>query len=146
MYEKRRHVCFHAIIVQLLIYINLQFICCCLLQEVLRTSPLTLCMNTCNNRFLLSIYPDIPAIEEKPSLVVNESEKVILTRAINSNPLSNVYWFKGTKPLKNQTLVSNASYAIENATCTDTSNYTLKASNGIGNIVTSRVELIVNCK
>lgn len=48
--------------------------------------------------------------------------------------------------LKTQTSVKTASYTIEYTTCTDTKNYTLVTSNGIGNTVTARVELIVNCK
>ncbi|XP_034303603.2 neural cell adhesion molecule 1-like isoform X2 [Magallana gigas] len=87
-----------------------------------------------------------PAIEKRSLQIVNESEKFTITRSIVSNPLSDASWYNGTQLLKTQTSVKTASYTIENTTCTDTKNYTLVASNGIGNAVTARVELIVNCK
>uniref|UniRef100_A0A8W8LC32 Ig-like domain-containing protein n=1 Tax=Magallana gigas TaxID=29159 RepID=A0A8W8LC32_MAGGI len=87
-----------------------------------------------------------PTIERRSLQVVNESEKFTITRYIESNPLSDASWYNGTQLLKTQTSVKTASYTIENTTCTDTKNYTLVASNGIGNTVTARVELIVNCK
>ncbi|XP_052691740.1 synaptogenesis protein syg-2-like [Crassostrea angulata] len=87
-----------------------------------------------------------PTIERRSLQVVNESEKFTITRYIVSNPLSDASWYNGTQLLKTQTTVKTASYTIENTTCTDTKNYTLVTSNGIGNTVTARVELIVNCK
>ncbi|XP_052691739.1 basement membrane-specific heparan sulfate proteoglycan core protein-like isoform X3 [Crassostrea angulata] len=87
-----------------------------------------------------------PTIERRSLQVVNESEKFTITRYIVSNPLSDASWYNGTQLLKTQTSVKTASYTIENTTCTDTKNYTLVTSNGIGNTVTARVELIVNCK
>lgn len=77
---------------------------------------------------------------------VNESEKVTLIGNVTSNPLANVSWFSGTKMVKNQTLVTAASFTLENATCTDTKNYTVRASNGIRNASEVLVELFVNCK
>ncbi|XP_065933039.1 uncharacterized protein [Magallana gigas] len=87
-----------------------------------------------------------PTIERRSLQVVNESEKFTITRYIVSNPLSDASWYNGTQLLKTQTTVKTASYTIENTMCTDTKNYTLVASNGIGNTVSARVELIVNCK
>nr|XP_034316836.1 synaptogenesis protein syg-2 isoform X4 [Crassostrea gigas] len=87
-----------------------------------------------------------PTIERRSLQVVNESEKFTITRYIVSNPLSDASWYNGTQLLKTQTSVKTASYTIENTTYTDTKNYTLVASNGIGKTVTERVELIVNCK
>uniref|UniRef100_A0A8W8LD40 Ig-like domain-containing protein n=1 Tax=Magallana gigas TaxID=29159 RepID=A0A8W8LD40_MAGGI len=87
-----------------------------------------------------------PTIERRSLQVVNESEKFTITRYIVSNPLSDASWYNGTQLLKTQTSVKSASYTIENTTCTDTKNHTLVTSNGIGNTVTARVELIVNCK
>lgn len=95
---------------------------------------------------LLIVILDQPAIVKKPLQKVNESEKITLARDIISNPLSDASWYYGTQLLKTQTSVTAATYTIENTTCTDTKNYTLVASNGIGNTVTAMVELIVNCK
>lgn len=95
-------------------------------------------------KFLL--YLDPPFIENRPSQIVNESDKIILTREISSNPVSNVSWYNKTDLLITQTSVQTASFTIEKATCTDTNNYTLVASNGVGNMVTAIVELIVNCE
>lgn len=89
---------------------------------------------------------DQPAIMKKSLQKVNESEKITLARDIISNPLSNASWYYGTQLLKTQTSVKTATYTMENTTCTDTKNFTLVASNGIGNTVTAMVELIVNCK
>lgn len=77
---------------------------------------------------------------------VNESESITLIGNVSSNPLSNVLWLNGTEMLKNETSVSTTSLTIENALCTDTKNFTVKASNGIGSIVKKQVELYVNCK
>lgn len=95
---------------------------------------------------LVILFLDQPTIERKSLQVVNESEKFTITRYIVSNPSSDASWYNGTQLLKTQTTGKTASYTIENTTCTDTKNYTLVASNGIGNTVTARVELIVNCK
>nr|XP_034300634.1 B-cell receptor CD22-like [Crassostrea gigas] len=87
-----------------------------------------------------------PRVESKPFKLVNDSEEVILTRNIYSNPLSNVSWFNSTELLKTDTSVITASFSIKRATCADTKNYTLVATNGVGNTVSAFVGLIVNCK
>ena len=96
---------------------------------------------TCN--ILLS---DTPSIEEKKAKVVNESNKVSLTREIYSNPLSNVSWFDGSNLLKSEVAVNISILVIEEAKCTDTKNLTLTASNALQRNVSSLVELIVNCE
>lgn len=95
---------------------------------------------------MLFVILDQPTIERRSLQIVNESEEISLTRDIVSNPVSNVSWYYGTQLLKTQPSVTTASYTIENTTCADTKNYTLVTSNGIGNIVTAIVELIINCK
>uniref|UniRef100_A0A8W8P1S0 Uncharacterized protein n=1 Tax=Magallana gigas TaxID=29159 RepID=A0A8W8P1S0_MAGGI len=87
-----------------------------------------------------------PTIDRRSLQIVNESEKISLTRDIVSNPVSNVSWYYGSQLLKTQPSVTTATYTVENTTCIDTKNYTLLVSNGIGNTVTARVDLIVNCK
>ncbi|XP_065933049.1 neural cell adhesion molecule 1-A isoform X3 [Magallana gigas] len=87
-----------------------------------------------------------PAIENRQLQIVNESETVILTRNISGNPVSNVSWFNKTELLKTETSVTTTSFFIERATCSDTQNFTLVASNGVGSNATAVVELIVNCK
>nr|XP_034300633.1 B-cell receptor CD22 [Crassostrea gigas] len=87
-----------------------------------------------------------PTIESKQLQIVNESVKVILTRNISSNPLSNASWYSKTELLITQTSVTTASFIIERATCIDTKNFTLVVSNGVGSTATAMVELIVNCK
>lgn len=91
-------------------------------------------------------YLDKPEIIDKPSTLVNESEKVILTRTIVSNPLVDVQWYKGFKLLYSQLSVKNAIYILEKASCTDTTNFTLVASNEVERNVTALVELLVNCE
>lgn len=91
-------------------------------------------------------YLDKPEIIDKPSTLVNESEKVILTRTIVSNPLVDVQWYKGFKLLYSQLSVKNAAYILEKASCTDTTNFTLVASNEVERNVTALVELLVNCE
>eukprot|EP00105_Crassostrea_gigas_P023187 XP_011442936.1 PREDICTED: contactin-5 isoform X2 [Crassostrea gigas] len=87
-----------------------------------------------------------PAIENRQLQIVNESETVILTRNISGNPVSNVSWFNKTELLKTETSVTTTSFFIERPTCSDTQNFTLVASNGVGSNATAVVELIVNCK
>ena len=87
-----------------------------------------------------------PSIEIKQSMTVNETDRVVLTRNIYSNPLANVSWFDGTQLLQTQTSVNTTSFIIETVLCTDTKNFTLVASNTVQSNVTSRVELIVNCE
>lgn len=89
---------------------------------------------------------DSPMIEGKLLQTVNKSDSVTLTRNIVSNPLSNASWYDETQLLKTEPSVQTTTFTIKNAKCTDTKNYTLVASNGVGNTVTSMVELIVNCK
>ena len=79
-------------------------------------------------------------------MIVNETDRVVLTRNIYSNPLANVSWFDGTQLLQTQTSVNTTSFIIETVLCTDTKNFTLVASNTVQSNVTSRVELIVNCE
>lgn len=81
-----------------------------------------------------------------PRTIVNESEAVTIYRQIISNPLSNVFWYNGSDLLNTQWSVTNATFTIEKATCTDTKNFTLLASNSVQENVTAFVELIVNCK
>lgn len=57
-----------------------------------------------------------------------------------------MYWYIGTLLLKTEIAVKTATFRKENVTCTDTNNFTLVASNGIGNDSTAWLELIVNCK
>ena len=78
--------------------------------------------------------------------IINENERVVLTRGISSNPLSNVFWYDGSHMLKSEISVKSTSFIIEKTKCTDTKNYTLIASNALQRNVTSLVELIVNCK
>uniref|UniRef100_A0A8W8NKS0 Uncharacterized protein n=1 Tax=Magallana gigas TaxID=29159 RepID=A0A8W8NKS0_MAGGI len=87
-----------------------------------------------------------PEIIHKPSTLVNENEKVILTRTIDSNPSADVLWYSGKLLLLSQLSVKNATFTIEKASCTDTTNFTLVASNKVQRNVTALVELIVNCK
>lgn len=89
---------------------------------------------------------DIPTIENRSLQTVNESESVTLIRNIVSNPLSNASWYIGTQLLKTESSVQTTTLTIEQTKCTDTNNYTVVASNGVGNNVTRLVELIVNCK
>lgn len=91
-------------------------------------------------------FIDQPAIENKPRTVVNESEKVFLSRNISSNPLSNATWYDGTKLLDYQPSTRTTKYTIKRASCEDTKNFSLVASNGIGEPVNASVELIVNCE
>nr|XP_034316845.1 hemicentin-2-like [Crassostrea gigas] len=90
------------------------------------------------------LYP--PTIESRQFQIVNESEKVTITRNISSNPLSDVSWYSKTELLKTQLSVATTTFTIERATCIDTKNFTLVVNNGVGRTVTAVVELIVNCK
>lgn len=89
---------------------------------------------------------DKPEIIDSPGTLVNESEKVMLTRTIDSNPLADVYWYRGQQLLHTQLSVKNATLIIEKALCTDTNNFTLVASNKVERNVTALVELLVNCE
>ena len=89
---------------------------------------------------------DKPLIVEKEATIVNESNRVTLTREIYSNPLSNVSWYNGPNLLKSEITVNTTNLVIEKAECTDTKNFTLVASNTLEWKVTSQVELIVNCE
>ena len=79
-------------------------------------------------------------------MVVNKSERAVLTREISSNPLPNVSWYNGPHFLKSEVRVNITSFIIEKVNCTDTTNFTLIASNALQWNVTSMIELIVNCK
>ena len=103
--------------------------------------------------FVLNFHlpSDTPSIEERNVLVVNETERVTLTREIFSNPLSDVLWLDGRHLLESETSKTSetsvtTSFIIQNARCTDTKNFTIVASNELQGNVTSQVELIVNCK
>lgn len=98
--------------------------------------------------FLLNcLNLDKPEIlENNPTTLVNETEQVTLIRQIVSNPLSNASWYNGSELLVTQPLVMNATFYIKEATCTDTKNFTLVASNIVQENVTALVELIVNCE
>lgn len=106
------------------------------------------------DRFFVFFYVTIfiftflvkPQIADKGRTIVNESAEILLSRDITSNPLSNVTWFNGSILLKSQYSVPTATYTKRNATCTDTTNLTLIASNGVEGNVTAFVELIVNCE
>lgn len=87
-----------------------------------------------------------PEIANKSRKIVNETAEILLSREIVSNPLSNVSWFNGSILLQRQSSVKTAIYNKKNAACTDTTNFTLIANNGVGGNVTAFVELIVNCK
>lgn len=92
------------------------------------------------------VFLDQQTIKRRSLQIVNESEKITLTRDIVSNPLSNASWYDGTQLLKTEISVKTATFTKENTIYTDTKNYTLVVSNGIGNTVTAMVDLIVNCK
>lgn len=77
---------------------------------------------------------------------VNETERVVLTGNISSNPLSNVSWYDGIHLLKFENSVNTTNLIIEKARCIDTRNFTITASNAVRANVTSSTELIVNCK
>ncbi|XP_078331735.1 uncharacterized protein LOC144617641 isoform X2 [Crassostrea virginica] len=87
-----------------------------------------------------------PVIRGNIRTFVNETKRVVLTREIDSNPLSNVSWYDGSELLKIQTFTEITNLTIENALCADTKNFTLSVSNAVQKNVTSTVELIVNCK
>lgn len=59
--------------------------------------------------------------------------------------MSIVSWYDKTNLLLEQTSVTTATLTIQRASCTDTKNFTLVASNGIGTAAKAMVELIVNC-
>lgn len=100
-----------------------------------------------NHRLPLFIFLlDKPEIVNEPTTIVNESDRVVLTRKIVSNPLSDVYWYDGSELVESQKVVGNASFIIKKATCTDTKNFTIVASNTVEKNVTALVELIVNCE
>lgn len=93
----------------------------------------------------LIFISDKPTIIEQSNTTVNEGDRVILSRLIDSNPLSNVSWYNGSEYLITQFSVNNSTFIIEKALCTDTKNFTLVASNLVAKI-TALVELLVNCK
>lgn len=95
--------------------------------------------------FLFVFVLDQPTVQHKPLQIVNESETVILTREISSNPSSNASWYDKIHLLKTEPSVMTTTLEIKNATCTDTKNFTLVVQNKVGND-TDLVELIVNCK
>ena len=95
----------------------------------------------------LYVRIDKPKIADTSTTIVDESDRAILSREIVSNPLSNVSWYDGSVLLMSiQRTVTTATYIIEKATCTDTQNFTLIASNTVERHVSALVEVIVNCK
>lgn len=92
------------------------------------------------------IFLDKPYIIAGPSIMVNDSDRVIISRKIESNPLANGSWYSGPKLLKTELSVKNATFIIDKVECTDTRNITLLASNAVAQNVTDLVELIINCK
>eukprot|EP00105_Crassostrea_gigas_P033721 XP_011457195.1 PREDICTED: B-cell receptor CD22 [Crassostrea gigas] len=89
-------------------------------------------------------------VQYKPNIIdtqrteVNEGERVVLTKEIVSNPLSNVSWYNGSELLLTESSVRTATYTIEKAVCMDTKNFTLLASNTVKKNVSGLVELVVN--
>lgn len=92
------------------------------------------------------LFLDPPTMESKVLFIVNETETITLKQVISSNPLSNITWYEEAKLLKTETLVRTTTHTIQKAMCTDTKNFTLVASNGVGDTITTVVEVIVNCK
>lgn len=100
------------------------------------------------------MFIDHPIIEGRRHQIVNESNSVTLSLIITSNPLSNVTWYENNKKLSTKEKIDSemfthkitSSYNITSAQCTDTNNFTVVTSNGIGYTVDALVELIVNCK
>lgn len=92
------------------------------------------------------LLTDTPSLEKGDITVVNENERVLLTKEISSNPLANVSWYDGQQLLKSEIAVSITTFIIEKTRCTDTKNFTLTASNALQRNVTSFAELRVNCK
>lgn len=91
-------------------------------------------------------FLDKPDILDEPTTIVNETDYVVLSREIVSNPLANVSWYNGSKLLYTLIAERNATFIIEKAVCTDTKNFTLVASNTVKENVSALVELIVNCE
>lgn len=89
---------------------------------------------------------DEPAIEIAPRYIVNETDKVVLISIIDSNPLSNISWYTGSELLQYHPLAKKTNFTIGKASCTDTKNFTLLASNTVRSNVTAFTELLVNCK
>lgn len=89
---------------------------------------------------------DKPCIIAGPSIIVNDSDRVIISRELESNPLANASWYSGPELLKTELSVKNAKFIIKKVECTDTRNITLLASNAVAQNVTDLVELIMNCK
>lgn len=87
-----------------------------------------------------------PDILDEPTTIVNETDYVLLSREIVSNPLANVSWYNGSELLYTLIAERNATFIIKKAVCTDTKNFTLVASNTVKENVSALVELIVNCK
>lgn len=96
--------------------------------------------------FVYILCLDKPHIIDFPSITVNENERVVLTKEIVSNPLSNVSWYDGSVLLLTQYAVRTATFIIQKATCTDTKNFTLIASNTVEGNVSALMEVKVNCK
>lgn len=88
---------------------------------------------------------DKPYIIAGPIIIVNDSDKVIISREIKSNHLSNASRYSGPELLKTESSVKNATFIIEKVECTDSRNFTLLASNAVTH-VTALMELIINCK
>lgn len=96
--------------------------------------------------YLFFVFLDQPEISNKSTTIVNETDYVVLSREIVSNPLANVSWYNGSQLLHTQIAEKNATFIINRAMCTDTKNLTLLASNTVQENVSALVELIVNCE
>lgn len=99
-----------------------------------------------NKSNIFFAFLDQPEILNKSTTIANETDHVVLSREIVSNPLANVSWYNGSQLLDTRIAVRNATLIINRAMCTDTKNYTLVASNTVQENVSALVELIVNCE
>lgn len=98
------------------------------------------------NCVFFAYFLDKPDILDEPTTIVNETDYVLLSREIVSNPLANVSWYNGSELLYTLIAERNATFIIKKAVCTDTKNFTLVASNTVKENVSALVELIVNCE
>ena len=99
-----------------------------------------------HKKLRIFIFSDKPVIKINPLMVVNETDIIVMTGKIDSNPLANISWYDGERLLKTRTSTHTAILVLQNVSCLDTKNYTLVVSNVLQENVTAIVELIVNCK
>lgn len=103
-------------------------------------------LNLKTNQLFILCFLDQPEILNKSTTIVNETDYVVLSREIISNPQANVSWYDRAQLLDTQIAARNATFIINRAMCTDTKNFTLVASNTVQENVSALVELIVNCE